>query len=90
MRDRLLAEHLGVGAEEVAAAVAAHGGSLLGAVEDLRRDTGRSLQPFQPPRQGLLDTLLADTELLDPEQTPSRVQRVVGRVQRRGHRRLRA
>jgi phosphatidylserine/phosphatidylglycerophosphate/cardiolipin synthase-like enzyme len=90
MRDRLLAEHLGVRAEDVAAAVAAHDGSLLAAVEDLRRDTGRSLQPFVPPRQGLIDTLLADTELLDPEQTPSRVQRVVGRVQRRGHRRLRA
>ncbi len=90
VRDRLLAEHLGVGPDDVAAAVAAHDGSLLAAVEDLRRDTGRSLRPFQPPRQGLIDTLLADTELLDPEHTPSKVQRVVGRVQRRGHRRLRA
>lgn len=90
MRDRLLAEHLGVRAEDVAAAVAAHDGSLVGAVEHLRRDEGRSLQPFQPPRQGLVDTLLADTEMLDPEQTPNRVQRIVGRVQRRGHRRTRA
>jgi phosphatidylserine/phosphatidylglycerophosphate/cardiolipin synthase-like enzyme len=90
MRDRLLAEHLGVPAEAVAEAVAAHEGSLVAAVEALRRDEGRSLQPFDPPRQGLIDVLLADTELLDPEQTPNRVQRAVGRVQRRGHRRTRA
>ena len=84
MRDRLLAEHLDVGPDDVAAAVAAHDGSLIGAVESLRT-TGRSLQPFEIPAQGLLDTVLADTELLDPEQTPSRTQRVVARVQRRGH-----
>lgn len=90
MRDRLLAEHLGVGPDDVAAAVAAHDGSLVGAVESLRRDTGRSLRPFEPPRQGVLDTLLADTELLDPEQTPNRAQRVIARVQRRGKRRTRA
>ncbi|GAA4319585.1 phospholipase D-like domain-containing protein [Klenkia terrae] len=85
MRDRLLAEHLAVGPDDVAAAVAAHDGSLLAAVESLRTTTGRSLQPFEIPEQGLIDTVLADTELLDPEQTPSRTQRVVARVQRRGH-----
>lgn len=85
VRDRLLAEHLGVGPDDVAAAVAAHGGSLVAAVESLVRPTGRSLQPFEIPEQGTVDTVLADTELLDPEQTPNRTQRVVARLQRRGH-----
>ena len=87
VRDRLLAEHLGVGAGDVAAALAEHDGSLVAAVEALRSADGRSLRPFEVPEQSLLDTVLAETELLDPEQTPSRTQRVVARLQRRGHRR---
>ncbi len=87
VRDRLLAEHLDVTPDDIAGAVGAHGGSLVAAVESLVRPAGRSLVPFDPPEQGLLDTVLADTELLDPEHTPNRAQRVIARFQRRGHHR---
>ncbi|MCW2583167.1 MAG: Phosphatidylserine/phosphatidylglycerophosphate/cardiolipin synthase [Klenkia sp.] len=85
MRDRLLAEHLDVSPDDVAAAVTAHDGSLVAAVESLVRPEGRSLAPFEIPAQGVIDTVLAETELLDPETTPNRAQRVVARFQRRGH-----
>jgi hypothetical protein len=76
MRDRLLGEHLGVPPEEVAQAVAAHDGRLVAAVESLRRPHGRSLVPYEPPELGPGDRALAETELLDPERTPNRWQRV--------------
>jgi phosphatidylserine/phosphatidylglycerophosphate/cardiolipin synthase-like enzyme len=76
MRDRLLGEHLGVPPEEVAQAVAAHDGRLVAAVESLRRPHGRSLVPYDPPELGPGDRALAETELLDPERTPNRWQRV--------------
>ncbi|MGY1633179.1 phospholipase D-like domain-containing protein [Geodermatophilus sp. SYSU D01186] len=75
-RDRLLGEHLGVPPEAVAATVAECGGSLLQAVERLRRPQGRSLVPFVPPDLGPVERLLADTELLDAERTPNRWRRV--------------
>jgi phosphatidylserine/phosphatidylglycerophosphate/cardiolipin synthase-like enzyme len=74
-RDRLLAEHLGVDPEDVAAAVA-ETGSLVRGIEQLRRPTGRSFVPFEPPDLGPVDLTLADTELLDPEKTPNRWRRV--------------
>ncbi|WP_409330681.1 phospholipase D-like domain-containing protein [Trujillonella humicola] len=76
LRDRLLAEHLGVEPGDVAGAVERHGGSLLAAVEELRRPAGRSLVPFDPPDLGPAEQLLADTQLLDAERTPNRRQRV--------------
>jgi phosphatidylserine/phosphatidylglycerophosphate/cardiolipin synthase-like enzyme len=76
LRDRLLGEHLDVPAEDVAAAVTAGGGSLLAAVESLRRPAGRSLVPLEPPELGAVDRVLADTELLDAERTPNRWQRI--------------
>ena len=76
LRDRLLGEHLGVPPSAVADAVEACGGSLLQAVESLRRPLGRSLVPFAPPDLGPVEQALADTELLDAEQTPNRWQRV--------------
>ncbi|MGY1624407.1 phospholipase D-like domain-containing protein [Geodermatophilus sp. SYSU D00965] len=75
-RDRLLGEHLGVRPKDVAAAVAACGGSLVRAVESLRRPVGRSLVPFRAPDLGPLDRVLADTELLDAERTPNRWRRI--------------
>jgi phospholipase D1/2 len=74
-RDRLLAEHLGVTAEEIATAIADEG-SLVRGIERLRRPTGRSFVPFEPPDLGPIDLTLADTELLDPEKTPDRWRRV--------------
>ncbi|MGY1812658.1 phospholipase D-like domain-containing protein [Blastococcus sp. SYSU D00820] len=76
MRHRLLGEHLGVPPEEVAAAVERAGGSLVAAIEELRRPTGRSLVPFDPPDLGPVGRTLADTRLLDAERTPNRWQRV--------------
>jgi phosphatidylserine/phosphatidylglycerophosphate/cardiolipin synthase-like enzyme len=76
LRDRLLGEHLGVPPAAVADAVEACGGSLLQAVESLRRPLGRSLVPLTPPDLGPVEQALADTELLDAERTPNRWQRV--------------
>jgi hypothetical protein len=72
----LLGEHLGVPPSAVAEAVEACGGSLVQAVESLRRPVGRSLVPFSPPDLGPVEQVLADTELLDAERTPNRWQRV--------------
>jgi phosphatidylserine/phosphatidylglycerophosphate/cardiolipin synthase-like enzyme len=83
MRDRLLGEHLGVAPAEVAAAVERAGGSLIGAIEELRGPTGRSLVPFTPPDLGPVGQLLADTRLLDAEHTPNRWQRIRGAFGRR-------
>ena len=76
LRDRLLGEHLGVPPDAVAKAVEACGGSLLQAVESLRRPLGRSLVPFSPPDMNPVQQALADTELLDAERTPNRWHRV--------------
>jgi phospholipase D1/2 len=74
-RDRLLAEHLGCTPAEVATAVA-EAGSLVRAVDGLRRPIGRTLVEFEPPDLGPVDMTLAETELLDPEKTPNRWRRV--------------
>ena len=65
VRDDLLAEHLGVSADRVAAAIG-ETSSLIGAVEALR-GPGRSLRPYQAPNLGGVQTWLADYEVLDPE-----------------------
>jgi len=83
MRHRLLGEHLGVEASAVAAAVQEHEGSLIRAVESLRTRTGRTLTPFQPPEQHVVDRALASTELLDAECTPNRWNRARGAFGRR-------
>jgi phosphatidylserine/phosphatidylglycerophosphate/cardiolipin synthase-like enzyme len=74
-RDGLLAEHLGCTPDDVAAAIA-DTGSLVAGVERLRRPTGRSLVPFEPPELGLVDRALAESEWMDPEKTPNRWRRV--------------
>jgi phosphatidylserine/phosphatidylglycerophosphate/cardiolipin synthase-like enzyme len=84
MRDRLLGEHLGVEPSAVAAAVEAQNGSLVRAVESLRRPEGRSLRMFEPPPQNMVDRALAETELLDAERTPDRSSRI-RRMFRRRH-----
>ncbi len=89
IRDRLLGEHLDVAPEEVAAAVERAGGSLIAAIEELRRPTGRSLVPFVAPDLGPVGQVLADTQLLDAERTPDRWQRIRGAFgRRRTHRPL--
>ncbi|HEY0521809.1 MAG TPA: phospholipase D-like domain-containing protein [Stellaceae bacterium] len=70
-RDDLLAEHLGVRPEEVAAALDATAGSLIGAIERLRRPEGRTLVPFVVPHVDDAEDYLAEHELLDPERPES-------------------
>jgi phosphatidylserine/phosphatidylglycerophosphate/cardiolipin synthase-like enzyme len=65
IRDDLLAEHLAVTPERMAAATA-ESGSLIAAVEGLRGD-GRSLRPYQVPNLSAVEAWLADNEVLDPE-----------------------
>jgi phospholipase D1/2 len=75
LRDRLLAEHLGAGAESVAAAVRAHG--LIGAIERLSQGD-RQLVPVQPalPESALAigDDHGRDANVFDPER-PIRPER---------------
>ncbi len=65
LRDSLLAEHMGVPADEVAAAIEAKG-SLISAIEALRGD-GRSLRPYEVPDLQDVEKWLADNQVLDPE-----------------------
>jgi len=65
LRDSLLAEHLGVEAGEVAAAIDGKG-SLIAAIEALR-SAGRSLRPYEVPDLLDVEKWLADNEVLDPD-----------------------
>ena len=65
LRTRLLAEHLGVG-EDVVAAIFAKTGSLVDTVEALRGE-GKTLELLDLEKPGPLDKLIAENELLDPE-----------------------
>lgn len=72
LRNSLVAEHLGVNPGLVEQAAKEAGGSLISAIEALRR-SGRSLVPFVAPDFGLLaDSVLRENELLDPERAAGR------------------
>lgn len=73
-RNRLLAEHLGVEPDRVAAVIA-DTGSLLQAVESLRH-AGRTLEPLTAEVDEWLDELLPEAALIDPEQ-PARLNDLV-------------
>ncbi|MBE0618665.1 MAG: VTT domain-containing protein [Proteobacteria bacterium] len=73
VRDRLLAEHLGTSAEEVAQAVRDRG-TLAAAVRALG-GSGRELRPL-PEDKPWLEPLLPGSETLDPEQ-PAEVERLI-------------
>ena len=66
IRTSLLAEHLGVPDEEIAAAVA-ESGSLVATIERFRRATGRTLRPYEPQDLSAIESFLAENEILDPE-----------------------
>lgn len=68
LRNRLVAEHLGVEPEHFAKEMEARG-SLVDAIEALRSD-GRSLDLLDLIKPGPLDKFIADNELLDPD-TPA-------------------
>jgi len=66
MRNRLIAEHLGTQAEEVAARIEGEA-SLHGAVAALRQEGGRELAPLEPRLIPELDALTQDNAVFDPE-----------------------
>jgi len=65
VRADLMAEHLGLRAEQVEAKFE-ETGSLIAAVEALRGD-GRTLLPFEPEEPNAIEKAIADSEALDPE-----------------------
>jgi phosphatidylserine/phosphatidylglycerophosphate/cardiolipin synthase-like enzyme len=65
IRNGLIAEHLGVPAEQVAREIASRG-SIIATIEALR-GAGRSLRPYEIPEVGGVEKWLADNEVLDPE-----------------------
>lgn len=67
VRNRLLSEHLGVTESRLAEMLAHQGGSLIGAIESLRREHGRSLVPFEPPPFSEVELALAEARVLDPD-----------------------
>ena len=84
VRDGLVAEHLGVSPEEVAAAQRAAGGSLVGAVEQLRRSGGRTLIPLDPGSLSCIEKTIAETHLLDPER-PEPITKQITKLLTRPH-----
>ncbi|MGD2073878.1 MAG: VTT domain-containing protein [Gammaproteobacteria bacterium] len=64
LRQRLLAEHLGVDQERVAQAEADAGG-MVAAIEALRSDE-RSLRELEPRCEAVSDELLPDADIVDP------------------------
>ncbi len=78
VRDGLLAEHLGVGVEEVAAAQR-EAGSLVQAVERLRTETGRTLRALDPPPLNAAERELGKKHLLDPER-PVPASQLIGKL----------
>ena len=66
LRHSLVAEHLGVEPAVVDDAVAACG-SLIDAIERLRRPTGRTLVPYVQDDLSAVEAFLAENQILDPE-----------------------
>lgn len=69
IRDDLLCEHLGVSHDRFAAALAQASGALIPAIDTLR-GPGRSLSLFEPLDVAEDESVLAENDLLDPEQPP--------------------
>jgi phosphatidylserine/phosphatidylglycerophosphate/cardiolipin synthase-like enzyme len=65
IRDDLIAEHLDLPLERVAAVIAERG--LIGGIEELRDKPGRTLRPYMTPNLNDVQAWLADNEVLDPE-----------------------
>jgi hypothetical protein len=65
IRDDLIAEHLDLPLERVAAVIAERG--LIDGIEELRDKPGRTLRPYMTPNLNDVQAWLADNEVLDPE-----------------------
>ena len=66
IREDLLAEHLGTETAAVAAELD-RTGSLVAAIEALRRASARTLRPYRTPDLSAVEKWLADNDVLDPE-----------------------
>lgn len=77
LRNRLLAEHLGIEQEALAQRIEAEP-SLIGAVESLCGE-GRSLIPIEPEPLDDATSLIAEADLLDPDATPE-PERLAGEI----------
>ncbi len=67
VRDRLLAEHLGLEQADWQAMLATHGGQLVAAVDAARRPQGRSLQPLPLPLLDPAERALAAAQIDDED-----------------------
>jgi phospholipase D1/2 len=67
VRERLLAEHLGTEPDAVAAAIAAHDGRLIPAIESLLRPGERTLAPLEPTIDPELEAAVPEAAVVDPE-----------------------
>lgn len=76
-RDDLIAEHLGVVPERVALETRRRG-SLIAAIEALRRPEGRRLEPLTEDALEGLSLVVADSGLLDPERPVGAVELLRG------------
>lgn len=65
IRDGLIAEHLGIGVEQVSSTID-NSGSLIATIETLR-GKGKTLRPYEVPALTEAEQWLADNEVLDPE-----------------------
>jgi phospholipase D1/2 len=81
LRNNFLAEHLDVSQAAVAQAILAHG-SLLRAVEALRKERGRSLRPLPLREVSEAEELLVETRLADPER-PAQPERRIEHIAKR-------
>lgn len=87
LRNRLLAEHLGTAPEAVAAETARQSGSLVKAIEALKRP-GRTLEPIDPVVPADMDALLPASALIDPERPVDPEELVVEFVPPEAHKPL--
>lgn len=74
VRDDLLAEHFDLEPGDIAAKVDENGGSLIAAIEALRREAQgsgrRTLVPLIPEENGVFDEIVAESTLADPDHVP--------------------
>lgn len=67
-RDDLLSEHLDVSCERLRDEIEAQDGSLLAAVEALRRDDGRTVHRIEPEELNQFERAIAESQALDPDE----------------------
>ena len=75
IRNDLLAEHLGVEADQVAEAID-RTGSIIAAIDALNDSERRGLRPITPRKETLLGKFLSDTRLFDPRYRQSAQARI--------------